>query len=352
MAQSISIDSGSVLIGSPIEVSVQAESVGNKATFHRVKLIVSAALSTDGQNEDFELSAPVTDGETAIFDISDTLRTVAGKFTYSPITAETTYPYLAYTLKAWDEYMIDGILSEKVSERNYGSTMYALMGAFTDTERYLSNGTKSVTSFSRKPLKGEVCSQNESVIYPMKVNGSIKITDKLSTGAIVYVKSLSGESGSIEVGEREVYVDPSAKNRFEFQFVNGLGVIESISAESLESVETSGTSEMVSVTAPASFAGVNRLSVQKSGRRPKYKLSTGAITKEWAEWWHNEFFDASDKFRKTLTASCWMKINSTWIPCVPVLEDDFTLYDRTDNGMVKIDFTVYLAIDGLVNPRI
>ena len=51
MAQSISIDSGSVLIGSPIEVSVQAESVGNKATFHRVKLIVSAALSTDGQYE-------------------------------------------------------------------------------------------------------------------------------------------------------------------------------------------------------------------------------------------------------------------------------------------------------------
>ena len=151
MAQSISIDSGSVLIGSPIEVSVVAESVGSKATFHRVKLNVSAALSTDGQFEDFELSAPVTDGETAIFDISDALRTVAGKFTYSPITAETTYPYLAYTLKAWDEDKIDGILHEKVAERNYGSTMYAIMGAFTDAERYLSNGTKSVTSFSRKP---------------------------------------------------------------------------------------------------------------------------------------------------------------------------------------------------------
>ena len=88
MAQSISIDSGSALIGSPIEVSVVAESVGSKATFHRVKLIVSAALSTDGQYEDFELSSPVTDGETAIFDISDALRTVAGKFTYYPISSE------------------------------------------------------------------------------------------------------------------------------------------------------------------------------------------------------------------------------------------------------------------------
>ena len=352
MAQSISIDSGSVLIGSPIEVSVQAESVGSKATFHRVKLIVSAALSTDGQYEDFELSAPVTDGETAIFDISDVLRTVAGKFTYSPITAETTYPYLAYTLKAWDEYMIDGILHEKVAERNYGSTMYALMGAFTDAERYLSNGTKSVTAFSRKPLKGEVCSQNESVVYPSAPTTPIAITSKISNGPTVNILSLSGKSGALQVGNREIYVDPNAKNRFEFQFVNGLGVIESISAESLESVETSGTSEMVSITAPASFSGVNRLSVQKSGRRPKYKLSTGAITKEWAEWWHNEFFDQSDKFRRTLAQSCWIKLDGHWWPCAAILEDDTTIYDRTQNGMVRIDFTVHLAIDGLMKPRI
>ena len=128
-------------------------------------------------------------------------------------------------------------------------------------------------------------------------------------------------------------------------------MIESISAESLESVETSGTSELGVITAPASFAGVNRLSVQKSGRRPKYKLSTGYITKEWAEWWHNEFF-CTDKFRNTLAESCWINIGGPWFPCVPVLEDDFTLYNRTDNGMVKIDFTVHLAIDGLVNPRI
>lgn len=352
MAQSISIDSGSVLIGSPIEVSVQAESVGNKATFHRVKLIVSAALSTDGQYEDFELSAPVTDGETAIFDISDALRTVAGKFTYSPITAEYTYPYLAYNLKAWDEYMVDGILHEKVAERNYGSTMYALMGAFTDAERYLSNGTKSVTSFTRKPTLGEVCSQNESVVYPSVPVTPITITSKISNGPKVNILSLSGKSGVVSVGNGEVYVDPNAKNRFEFQFVNGLGVVESISAESLEAVETSGTSELGVITAPASFAGVNRLSVQKSGRRPKYNLSTGAITQEWAEWWHNEFFDQSDKFRRTLAQSCWIKLDGHWWPCAAILEDDTTIYDRTQNGMVRIDFIVHLAIDGLMKPRI
>ena len=340
------------MIGSPIEVSVQAESVGSKATFHRVKLIVSAALSTDGQYEDFELSAPVTDGETAIFDISDALRTVSGKFTYSPITAEYTYPYLAYTLKAWDEYMIDGILHEKVAERNYGSTMYALMGAFTDAERYLSNGTKSVTSFSRKPLKGEVCSQNESVVYPSAPLSDIFIHSEISSGPRVNIMSLSDKSGVVSVGERQVYVDTNATNRVQFQFVNGLGIVESISAESLEALETSGTSEITAITAPASFKNVNRISANKGGRRPKYKLSTGAITQEWAEWWHNEFFDQSDKFRRTLAQSCWIKLDGHWWPCAAILEDDTTIYDRTQNGMVRIDFTVLLAIDGLMKPRI
>lgn len=351
MAQLISIESGSVLIGSPIEVAVTAEVAGSAATFHRVKLVVSAALSTDGVYEDFELSAPVTDGETVHFDISDVLRTVAGKYTFFPISASITYPYMAYKLSAYDEYMINGILSEKVAEREYGSTMYALMGAFTDAERYLSNGTKQVTAFTRKPKTGEICSQNENVVYPSAPASAIFITSSISNGPTCNVESLSGKSGDLSVGDRTIYVDPKAENRIEFQFVNGLGVVESISAESLEALETSGNTETSAVTAPASFAGVNRLSVQRSGRRPKYLMSTGSITKEWAEWWHNEFF-GTDKFRNTLTESCWMNIGGAWFPCVPILEDDVTIYDRTNPGMVKIDFTVHLAIDGLVSPRI
>lgn len=160
--------------------------------------------------------------------------------------------------------------------------------------------------------------------------------------------SLSGKSGAVAVGERQVYVDTNATNRVQFQFVNGLGVVESISAESLETLETSGTSEITAITAPASFKGANRMSANKSGRRPKYKLSTGAITQEWAEWWHNEFFDQSDKFRRTLAQSCWIKLDGHWWPCAAILEDDTTIYDRTQNGMVRIDFTVHLAINSIV----
>jgi hypothetical protein len=81
-------------------------------------------------------------------------------------------------------------------------------------------------------------------------------------------------------------------------------------------------------------------------------MSTGYISQEWAEWWHNEFFDQSDKFRRTLAQSCWIKLDGHWWPCAALLEDDSTIYDRTQNGMVRIDFTVHLAIDGLMKPRI
>ena len=351
MAQSISITGGSALIGSPIEVSVQAETIGVKAVFHRVKLIISAALSTDDAAEVFTLSAPVTDGEAHVFDISDVLRTVANRFKFSPVLSEKEYPYLVYSLSAYDEYMYDGILMEKVGERVYGSTLYALMGSFTDEERYLSSGSKEVTGFTRKPLTGEVCSKQETIVFPSELSSPILPASAIQNGPVVNTLSLSGKSGLISVGGRKIYVDDKAENRIEFQFVNGLGVVESISAETLESVESSGTTEFVSVTAASRFSGVNRLSAKKSGRQIKYKASTGYISLDWARWWHNEFF-STDNFRETLSERCWIKLDGNWYPCIPTLDDDSTIYDKKEKSMIKIDFTVYLGLEGLIAPRL
>lgn len=351
MAQSISVDGGSVLIGSPVEVSVQAEVAGSKATFHRVKLIILAALSSDGVTEEFVLSAPVADGEITRFDLSDVLCTIAGRYQFAPVSESVTYPYISYTLSAYDEYMVDGILNEKVGERVYGSTMYALMGAFTDAERYLTDGTKSVTRFTRKPITGEVCSQNENIVYPAVPTSELFIQSEISSGPTVNVLSLADTSGEVTVGDRKVFVDNQAKNRFEFQFVNGLGVVESISVEALESMESSGTTEMTTITAPSTFKGVNRMAVRKSARKTKYKLSTGCISPEWAEWWMTEFF-GSDSFRRSLPVSCWMKIDGLWWPCAAVLDEDATVYDRASQSVVSIAFTAHLALDGTIRPRI
>lgn len=351
MAKSISIQSGSILAGSPIEVAVESETAGSKATFHRVKLIVSAALSTGSDFEVFELSSPAGDSETVSFDISDTLRTVAGRFVYVPVETALSYPYILYKLSAYDEYMLDGILYENVGEREYVNTVHALMGAFTDAERYFSSGSKSLTAYTRKPSSGEICSPEETLVYAPPPVQPLTIHSVLSSGPSVQVMPLEGKSGTVQAGGRTVYVDVNAEDRMQFQFVNGLGVVESVSAEMLETLSTSGSYEKDIVGAPSSFGSVNRIFLRKSGRRPVYKCSTGYVTREWAEWWHNEFL-GSDGFRRSLPASCWVRLEGKWLPCVTYPEDDVTIYDRTKGDMTSIAFSVELAIDGLPSPTL
>ena len=351
MAKSIVVNSGSLLIGNPIGVEVTAEEVRGNVAFHNVKLIVKASLSISGQVEEFELSAPAGNNETVEFDVSDALRTVAGKFQFAPITANYTYPYLSYSLSAYDEYMADGILREKVGERDYLKTLYALMGAFTDIDILDVGDTKTLSAYTRKPTDGEVCSPEETLVYPTEYGFELSVLSVLESGPSVAVMPLAGKSGIVRAGNRNVYVDTESENRMCFQFVNGLGVIESCSAETLETLSTEGTTTLNVATAPSSFGKINRIFAQKNGRRASYKCSTGLVSREWAYWWHTEFF-GSDKFRNSIPSSCWVMIGGRWIPCVVSLDEETMVYNDAERNGIQLDFTVTLGIDGLPYLRI
>ena len=339
MATKIKITSGSLLIGSPIMVSVTASSVG-ASTFHRVKLIVKAALSTDGTEKEYPLSAVAGNGEVVEFDISTVLRSAASKYKYEHATSARSYPYLAYTLKAYDEYMLNGILQE-TGEMIYngGTKSYALMGAFTARERHLTSGaTRDVTAFTRKPLTGEICAPGELLVYPNANITPLRITDTLTSGPLVNVATLEG-SGAKTYGGRTIYVDPNAKNRMLFQFVNGYGVVETISAEMLEEVGSRGATEVDEVTAPSSFGNPNGSVSRRDERKAVYKCSSGYVNKDWAEWWATEFL-GGDKWRKGGRCKCWVLLGGNWLPCTVVPDDDITLYDRSKPGLIHVDFEV------------
>lgn len=342
MATKIEITSGSLLIGNPIMVSVTAESGLSNATFHRVKLIVKAALSTDGTEKEYPLSAVAGNGEVVEFDISTVLRSAASKYEYEYATSARSYPYLAYTLTAYDEYMLNGILHE-TGEMNYnsGAKSYALMGAFTERERYLTSGTtRDVTAYTRKPLTGEICAPGELLVYPSASITPLKITDTLTSGPLANVATLEG-SGAKTYGGRTIYVDPNAKNRMLFQFVNGYGVVETISAEMLEEVDSRGSTEVDEVTAPSSFVKPHSSVARRDERKAVYKCSSGYINKEWAEWWATEFL-GGDKWRKGGRCKCWVLLDDNWLPCTVVPDDDITLYDRSKPGLIHVDFEVRL----------
>ena len=342
MAYSLQLKSGSLFIGSPIMVQVVSGTPGN-VTFHRVKLIVKAALSTDGKIETFELSSPCGNAEVVMFDISTALRSLAAKYDYTLVTSATTYPYIQYSLEAYDEWMRNGILTEKdgvyILPADNSKKLYALMGAFTARERYLSSDdTRDVTAFTRKPLTGEICAPGELLVYPNANITPLRITDTLTSGPLVNVATLEG-SGAKTYGGRTIYVDPNAKNRILFQFVNGYGVVETISAETLEEVGSSGASEVDVVTAPSSFSNPRAEVARRSDRRTVYKCSSGYVNKEWAEWWVTEFL-GGDAFRRSGHSQCWVFLGGNWLPCTVVPDDDITLYDRSKPGLIHVDFEV------------
>ena len=342
MAYSLQLKSGSLFIGSPIMVQVVSGTPGN-VTFHRVKLIVKAALSTDGKIETFELSSPCGNAEVVMFDISTALRSLAAKYDYTLVTSATTYPYIQYSLEAYDEWMRNGILTEKdgvyILPADNSKKLYALMGAFTARERYLSSDdTRDVTAFTRKPLTGEICAPGELLVYPSANITPLKITDTLTSGPSASVATLDG-SGVKTYGGRTIYVDSNAKNRMLFQFVNGYGVMETISAEMLEEVGSRGATEVDEVTAPSSFGKPHSSVARRDERKAVYKCSSGYINKEWSEWWATEFL-GGDKWRKGGRCKCWVLLDGNWLPCTVVPDDDITLYDRSKPGLIHVDFEV------------
>lgn len=351
MATSLYLQSGSLFIGNPINVAITANTV-ESCTFHRVKLQVTASRAFSGTvhgatTRTEELSAPVESGETVYIDISSVLRAVCSDFRHEPVSDTVEYPYLTYSLSAYDEYMVDGDLYTNIGPISYGQSMTALMGAFTDMERFTADyKTRNVISFSRKPATGEVCSPDHMLVYPQKPESDLTWTGGVSSGPTVKCASLTGLSGPQSFGGRTVYIDNSPANRILFQFVNGCGVVESISAEMLESRESGFSVEQEMITGIHAFDEVGRRTVRKETKGTVFTCSTGYVNEEWADWWITEFL-GGDKFRRSGHNQCWMWRGGQWVPCLVVPSDKTKVYDRTKPELLHMEFEVHICWDGI-----
>lgn len=344
MATSIVLKSGSLFCGNPIVVAVNAESVPDDATFHRVKLEVTANFFPDGDTYRFNqntyiLSSPAKSGEQLMIDVSSALRSVSSDYLFQYAESERTLSYLSYTLKAYDEYMQNGILNEKVGERDYGSTLYALLGGFSDMERYRLGSTliKPVQKFSRKPASGEVCDENTTYVYTESFSSGKNLTDTLTAGPTVKVLTLSGADTTQQIDGRSVYIHKARPDSFQFQFVNSLGGIETATAISLPKETTEKESSEYTVTAPASFNEVRRNLIKKLVSRKSWSMSSGPVDEDWYEWWCEEFLQAEQ---------AWVYLSGTWVPCSIVPDEDTEGTDWSKSELSAVSFTVKLNIQG------
>lgn len=329
MAQKIEITSGSPLCGSPIIVAVTADSPGSRATFHRLKLVVKAALQTNLDYEDYVLSWPASDGEVIEFDISSALRSELKEHKYSALTAQAAMPYIKYTLQAYDEWMIDGIIYDEQNVRDYGGYLFALGGAFTEVERYLSNNSKIVTKFSRKPESGEVCNLGDIYLSSAPPSDPISFATQLESGPLVEVFNLQGK-GLKTIHNRKIFVEENP-DRWLFQFINGLGVIETASCLSLESLQYEFKNERNVLNSFRQFRPSTTRSMSRYTSGQVYEMSTGPVNREWADWWCNEFL---------CCPASWVRIEGRWFPCTIEPEEEVEIYDCTEESLISITFTM------------
>lgn len=339
MASNLQLISGSPLIGSPIVYQVTAGSPVGDVTFQRVKLYVSAGLSTDGVMRRYPLSQPAQKGETVRIDISSALQAVADKYEY---TAEppTYYPYILFALEACDEYMQNGQNSGDVGiVTNPGGR--ALMGSFSDLERLRAQQAgRNTTRFSRKPngqASVEIVTVGETYLRaePMSVGiATIQNGPRMSQFAIAGegLHTLSVGSESVKV-----YAVPDSPDRYWLRFVNGLGVVESVSVESLVSEEVNYKVSEYVVARQELFNQVSRGAVIKQNDQERLKLSSGPVDRLWQQWYLHELLP---------TPAAWIWIDGLWIPCHIVPEETVSGISRADGKMLEVQFTVRLDISG------
>jgi len=131
----------------------------------------------------------------------------------------------------------------------------------------------------------------------------------------------------------------------DFLFVNRRGAVETCSGQTLESMGINVKVTQYSRTGRPSFSPVRSLmAIGQDGRR-SWQMSSGYVTREWAEWWALEFLGGKRK-------QWWMRYplgeaNGTYVPVIVEPEKQNTsIYDRSKQNMPHVDFTVTLALEG------
>ena len=338
MAQKITFSSGSVFCGNPIFFQVIADNVGSNASFHRVYLQVTIAPSAgpDLSQRTFLLTNTVDKDLNTYFDVSSVVRSSLSRSTFTPISQETaSFPYAMYQLKAWDEYMKDGIIHTNVGILELPDKWYGMFGEFMTMERY-GKQTLAVTRLTDKPASGEICGSNEVYVSPLSPSTPLSPAQQPTEPPSSKAYSLSGHNGEyVNIDGRSVYVIDN-KDLVHIQFLNRFGVIESISAHRIlsESIESD-----VSTLKASSGIGFGDIPITKaihSDKTIKLTCTTGYINREWADWWQNNLF-APSAFRECIQSNTqWVKIGNDWVPCAITMNE----CNYESNELVSIDFSI------------
>lgn len=301
------------------------------STFRQIVIKVDIHSTWDDKDSTYFFYADASAGTELSVDISSALRGAMKGWEPDaesiPVSTSgsLTYPYATFSAYLWKKYMLDGIVYDTENNRTERLGAYAYYGGLSEYELLTYDKHiyeyRTTLDFSRKPSSGE-----------LQAVGDIKTTSSLSGSS---VKTTTSTVTTADFGKGELQ---------QFLFVNSLGVLETVSAFSRESLAYGIESETKNLaSAPAYFAKPNR-TTHKTGGRGKLAMSSGFVTRDWADWWTTEFLMAK---------KYWMLYDGRWLPVtVTPADDESTVYNKAEQRIPHVDFDVEIAVEGSIRNRV
>ena len=337
-------------IDNPIMVGVEPLSFDSNSTFRQVVIEVTVTPTfQNAKQSSYKFYADASTGETVWMDISTALRGAMNAWQHdiNTVTADDTtfsYPYATFNINVYKKYLLNGSVYEELHESRNGA--YAYYGGLTEMERLtfskhaadiFVNESTPTFYFTRKPSSKGNGELIETGFYRSYYYYSY---EKKQIFTRLYKPVAANEGKESSDGAGYFWQLPVSGERRQFAFVNSLGVIETIMAQSRESLSYDIESNTKSLVTTPQYKPNPNITTHKTGGRNKWQMSSGKVNREWADWWVTEFLMAK-KF--------WMLHNGMWLPVVVTPADDsMEIYNRSENNLPHVDFDVQLAVKGSI----
>ena len=345
--------------GSPVVINVSGLEWGNPVispfTIVRVEVIYND-MTVGEFRED-------TGGQTtATFDISSALMAIWSDYNFANEveTAQSAVggeardyyrPYRQYSLRVHTEYLSsdDGGVFTQTSFGPFEGGQCAL-GGLTERERSTVGAEENadVSYREHENLRNGDASTKPSGV-PERV-GMHSITswvdhDATDTVSIFYPADAVPEADT-HANHAPIVLRDTSQSYVDFLFVNRRGAVETCSAlmKEAQDITDIDIQQYASVERPAFKPSRSLIAFGTDGRRT-WQMSSGYVSREWAEWWAMEFLGGKRK-------KWWMRYpigsaNGTYVPVViKPSKNSISIYDRSKQQMPHVDFTVTMALEG------
>ena len=310
---------------------------------------------------------------TASFNIATALKAIWSDYEYDSEVAaaqsavggstqqQTTRFMREYILRIYTEYLnTDGKFEQTRCTNSQGNTDIpggqCLVGGMTEWERSLIDDPANADvshlehtgvrngDASTKPISSPEHVGRDSITSWVDVQSGL-------TRSIIYPADAMPESDDVQgsqqgwTGHAPIVVRDS-QPYIDFLFINRRGAIETCSGLMKEAMDINVQMQEYSRTEGPSFQPTRTLMAIGNDGRRSWQMSSGYVTREWAEWWTQEFLAGQRK-------QWWMLWNGPGLSeprFVPVTikpaKADTNIYDRSKQQMAHVDFTVTLALEG------